>query len=261
MILYFSASGNTYSVAKIIAEAIGDELFDMGAAYREGRFEEPVEQGGTLGFAFPTHAWSTPGLVDEFLRRAKFVTPDGSSFEPGYCFSVETYGSTPGTESLFFAKMLLKYQGIVVDSAFSVKSVQNCVYLFNSPAEDVALQQAAAADEEARKIAARVAEREKGAQATAKPLGSFIAKFTGKEGKPRSVESFNVLADRCIGCGTCAKVCPTNSITMVDGLPVWGGNECTQCLACLHHCPKAASQYGKSTVKRRRWLNPALREK
>ena len=259
MILYFTATGNSLAVAKIIAEATGNRLFDMGAAFREGRFEVPVEQGETLGFAFPTHAWSTPGLVDEFVRRVKFVTPDGSAFVPGYCFSVETYGSTPGTESRFFAQMLQKYQGIAVDSAFSVKRVQNCVYLFTPPAEEEALKRAAAADEEARRIALRVAAHELGAQAAVKPLGSLISKFTGKEGKPRSVKDFFVLTDKCIGCGTCARVCPTNTIRMVGGLPVWEGDGCTQCLACLHRCPQEASQYGKSTAKRRRYLNPVLR--
>lgn len=258
MILYFSATGNSYAVAKIIAEATGDELFDMGAAYREGRFEVPVDQGGTLGFVFPTHRWSTPPLVDEFVRRMQFVTSDGAAFAPDYCFSVETYGAIPGTESRFFAQMLQKYQGIHVDSAFSVNSVENCLYLFNSPEPGEAAKKAAEADESARQIAKRVAAHEVGAQATVKALGAFLAKFTGREGKRRSVKPFHVDAEKCIGCGTCAKVCPTNTIQMVSGLPVWSGTECTECLACLHRCPQDASQYGKSTVGRRRYLNPVM---
>ena len=137
--------------------------------------------------------------------------------------------------------------------------MQNCVSLFNPPAVEEALKRAAAADEEARRIALRVAAHELGAQAAVKPLGSLISKFTGKEGKPRSVKDFFVLTDKCIGCGTCARVCPTNTIRMVGGLPVWEGDGCTQCLACLHRCPQEASQYGKSTAKRRRYLNPVLR--
>lgn len=259
MILYFTATGNSLAVAKVISAATGDKLFDMGAAYREGRFEVPIEQGETLGFAFPTQAWSTPELVDEFVRRVRFVTPDGSKFVPGYCFSVETYGSLPGTESRFFAQMLQKYQGISVDSAFAIKSVQNCVYLFNPPAEQDALQKADVAAAEARRIALRVVAREKGAKTSANPVGALLSKFTGKEGKRRSIKNFYVLTDKCVGCGTCADVCPTNTIRMVNGVPVWEGDACTQCLACLNRCPQGASQYGKSTVKRRRYVNPVLK--
>lgn len=258
MICYFSGTGNTYAVAKAIAEATGDGLFDMGAAYRAGTFEVSVKQGENLGFAFPTHRWSTPPLVDEFVQRMRFVTPDGEPFEPGYCFTVETYGHFPGTESRFFEKLLKKYQGFDVDAAFSVHSVGNCLYLFNTPADEVVERKLEAAGKEAGKIAALVAERHRGDAVSANPLGAALSLGTGHEGKKRSVKVYNVLADKCIGCGTCAAVCPTNTIRMVDGLPVWEGEHCTECLACLHYCPQNASQHGKVTEGRRRYLNPAL---
>ena len=68
-----------------------------------------------------------------------------------------------------------------------------------------------------------------------------------------------MITDKCVGCGTCAEVCPTNTIRMVNGIPIWEGDACTQCLACLNRCPQEASQFGKSTVKRRRYLNPVLK--
>lgn len=61
--------------------------------------------------------------------------------------------------------------------------------------------------------------------------------------------------DDCISCGKYEKVCNSNIITLVKGKPQWSG-ECSQCLACIHHCPKKAIQYGKSTVKKGRYTNP-----
>ena len=64
--------------------------------------------------------------------------------------------------------------------------------------------------------------------------------------------------DRCISCGLCAKVCPLHNITLVgdftdpqssvaQGLrPLWHGN-CTNCMACYHHCPNNAIHFGKAT--------------
>lgn len=260
LILYFTATGNSLAVAKAIAEKTGARLVDMGAAYRAGAFDVEVAQREEIGFVFPTHRWSTPPLVDTFVKRASFITPEGEPYRPSYCFTVETHGHFPGTESSFFAKMLEKYQNIKVDSAFSVKSVGNCLYLFDTPSDDVVARKLADADRMAERIANRVLARRVGFTVTPNPLGAALSLGTGHEGKTRSVKVYNVLADKCVGCGTCASVCPTNTIAMVDGLPVWQGDECTECLACLHRCPEGASQHGKVTEGRKRYLNPVLKQ-
>lgn len=258
MILYFSGTGNTYAVAKAIADKTGEKLLDMGKAYRARNFQVEVEQGSMLGFAFPTHRWSTPPLVDEFVQRMRFVTPDGAPYKPDYCFTVETFGHFPGTESAFFAKMLQKHQGIAVDAAFAVKSVGNCLYLFNTPSDAVVERKLAAADSAAEQVAELVSARHTGDTVSANPLGAALSLGTGHEGKKRSVKVYNVLADKCIGCGTCAEVCPTGTVKLVNGKPVWSGEHCTECLRCLHFCPQSASQHGKVTEGRKRYLNPIL---
>ena len=64
--------------------------------------------------------------------------------------------------------------------------------------------------------------------------------------------------DACNGCGICATVCQARTIA-VKGRPVWG-KACTQCLACIHHCPKRAIEYGKGTVVKGRYLHPDAAE-
>lgn len=41
----------------------------------------------------------------------------------------------------------------------------------------------------------------------------------------------------CIGCGLCSKVCEADAITMVDGLPVFDYDKCTNCRKCVAKCP------------------------
>lgn len=258
MILYFTATGNSLDVARKIAETTGDELFDMGAAFKKGKREVPVKQGENLGIVFPTYRWTTPPLVDRFVRTMHLVTDDGERFVPGYVFTVETYGMLRGTESAYLARELEQAQGLKVDASFSVHSVEDCIYLFNGPDEKSMEQQLQTADTQAKAVLPQIANRKGGARVSANPLGACLAAFTGTRDKKRSVKAFNVLDDKCTGCGTCAAVCPTNTIMIVDKRPTWSGENCTECLACIQRCPQGASQYGKMTLGRRRYLNPEV---
>jgi Fe-S-cluster-containing hydrogenase component 2 len=50
-------------------------------------------------------------------------------------------------------------------------------------------------------------------------------------------------------------VCPVDNIRLEGGLPRWQGH-CEQCLACIHHCPQRAIQYGHWTADKERYRHP-----
>ncbi|MCL2004104.1 MAG: 4Fe-4S binding protein [Oscillospiraceae bacterium] len=42
----------------------------------------------------------------------------------------------------------------------------------------------------------------------------------------------------CIGLGSCARVCPSGAISVVDGVSVADPERCTACMSCIAECPK-----------------------
>ena len=59
----------------------------------------------------------------------------------------------------------------------------------------------------------------------------------------------NVDPDRCNQCGTCVKVCSLGNIRIIEDEVLIGKN-CTDCLACMHWCPKAAIGLRRKNVKK-----------
>ena len=45
--------------------------------------------------------------------------------------------------------------------------------------------------------------------------------------------------ETCDSCGLCEKICPTNSIQIVESKPKWH-KTCEQCMRCVNYCPKKA---------------------
>jgi ferredoxin len=74
---------------------------------------------------------------------------------------------------------------------------------------------------------------------------------------------FRVDADKCVGCGRCQMVCPTGNVRLdSQQRPEWQHNgSCTCCLACYHHCPRHAIDYGRYTPRRGQYYFGHTKEK
>lgn len=257
MIFYFTGTGNSLEVAHIVAQATDDKLIDVGKAYKHKRFNFTLKQGEDLGFVFPAYSWSTPPIIDAFIRRARFADEEGKLFQPTYSYLVLTSSSFVGNTARFFADELIHSHSIKLDASFSIKTVGNCIANY-SPAEgakrDLILKKAQL---QTHGVAQKISDHQKVQEETRHPFGMLMSAITGRDEKPRSTKEFYTLST-CTHCGLCADICPTNTITLIDGKPRWAEMGCTLCFACLHRCPAHAIQYGKNTETRPRYVNPVL---
>ena len=84
MIFYFSATGNSQSVAEQIASALGQRIISIGLAIRNGHYDFDVSGDDYLGFVAPTFAYTLPGAVAMFIDKLKLT-----GYSKQYTFGVE----------------------------------------------------------------------------------------------------------------------------------------------------------------------------
>ena len=126
MIYYFSGTGNSYAVAKKLAEALGEELTDIAEAVKAGNYKHTMLQGERLGFVFPVYAWAPPQTVTDFVKNLELYY----SGDP-YLFAVCTCGSSAG-ETIDLLGKALQENGLTLDSGFSVVMPDSFTVLFDA---------------------------------------------------------------------------------------------------------------------------------
>lgn len=65
-------------------------------------------------------------------------------------------------------------------------------------------------------------------------------------------KEFKVDATRCIKCGKCQRICPTQNIEMCQGTYQFG-DKCAVCLRCYSQCPTSAILIGEGTKNERKY--------
>lgn len=249
MILYFSGTGNSRYFAQRTAEVLGGQLLSMNDRIKAGD-TSPVKTDERLVIVTPTYAWRIPRLVEHWLRRTEFPGAKRAWF-------VMTCGSEIGNAAkynhAFCRDKQLTYMGTA-----QIIMPENYIAMFNAPQAEEARQIVAKAEPDIDRAASAIAAN----QAFPPPRGNLYDRFMSGPVNP-IFYSFCVKAkafaagNACTGCGQCAKLCPTNNITIQNGRPVWGG-DCTHCMACICHCPAEAIEYGKRSVGKPRYHFEAL---
>lgn len=271
MIFYFSGTGNTKWVAKQIADAIGEELLYIPDLIRKGQYEYEWHEGERIGFCFPTHGWQPPGIVREFIRKLRmrgFGNPQlkasefGNSEELPYCWALTTCGDNMGEAMTILNKDLAKNtklnvadsQPLQAETLFSVIMPESyvCLPFMKTDTEEKEAMKIELAKLQLPHIIQMIEERRRGIEelekgATPRLYSYVIGGYFNK--RMITDTKFTIDEDVCIKCGKCAKVCPVDNIKGTP--PAWIHNgRCTCCLACYHHCPVHAINYGKITRKR-----------
>ncbi len=231
IIYCFSGTGNSLRTAMKIAGEIG------GAEIISVRCDPKSVSAGNaavIGFICPVYEWDMPGAMKEFVRMLKINSN-------AYVFMVATYIAIHG-RCFETMESLLAEKGAHLHYGYALRCVASqCTAYPPFPPEKIMLPHM---ERKIKKISKDISAGKSRAYPRMSPItGKLYPKLMSPymEVEHEYDKGFYT-DDRCIGCATCARVCPTRNIVMESGRPVWN-HRCHGCMACVAYCPTKAVQF------------------
>ncbi len=231
--IYLSGSGNTKHIVTLLLNELGNNGI---CAPIESEDAMKALEGDEILIAYPTMFSNIPYLVRDFINS------HGSSWKGKKIFLITTMGLFAGDGTGCAARLLKKYGAEITGGLQIVMpdSIGDCKALKKSKEQNKAIIDKA--DKRIIDAARKMREGnypKEGLSFAAHLAGLFgqrlwfYNKTTGYKDKLR------IDPAKCIGCGICAKNCPTQNIKIEDGKAV-SSDKCTMCYRCVNHCPKQA---------------------
>lgn len=250
MIFYFSGTGNTKWAANELAQQTGDRLLFIPDELK-GDCCYTLEPNERIGFCFPVHGWQPPAIVKSFVKRLEIKSCGPEHF----CFALCTCGDNTG-DAMKILDRLLRPKGLQLQSAYSLIMPETyvCLPFMHTDTREREDRKIAQATLNLAIITEEIKERRKGNFRVGKGPAPLLYSYIIGEFFNRWMitdKPFKVSLEKCSGCGRCAHVCPTQNISLDSHKhPMYKHRLCTCCLACYHHCPLHAINYGPLTKKR-----------
>lgn len=252
---YFSPTGNTEQLAKAMAGAVAAEAAAVPVEYLD--FTLPDARAGQYSFAaddlliigLPVYAGRLPNKILPFVQEnlkgddtpsVAFVCYGNRAFDDGLSelvYEQKNTGFRPVAAAAFatqhaFASALAAGRPNAADLE-EAKAFARDVWAKIARVEDVDVAAEGARDEA---LGWNYAELQVEGNT---PPGPYY-RPKRMDGEPAVFLKAKPLTDaeKCVGCGTCARVCSMGSIDPSDVAHVPG--ICIKCQACVTHCPMGA---------------------
>ena len=261
-IYWFSGSGNTLFIAKVIAEYLKENGFEINLKQIENTNPSTVDLNRTLGLAIPVAEQGTYPFIWDFInnlpsfKKSDFGEdrPQPVSTKPDV-FMVDTLmlysGGIKGP-----VNKILKKKGFNILGAKEIIMPNNLMKIKSQPDKDKLKM------EKGKLSAENYAKDLMKGQAVWKdiPLYSDImASFSKKDSTWnvfRNIFPLKVDNNKCTRCRLCERICPTGawSFNKEKNEMEWAKADCIYCLRCFSYCPVEAISYGKKKYIRHKPL-------
>lgn len=246
-IYYFTGTGNSLQISNDLSAEIGECTIHKIAEYSGEKIAV-----NTLGIIFPVYNWGLPLIISDFLRKLDIS-------DDTYIYAVANFGGLPG-KALDQCKDILKEYGLKLSAGFLINMPGNYILGYGAKSKGV---QGKLFAKEGKKIiyisdcvkSKKECRIEKSNTIIDRVCSNYFYKHINEF---HEADQYYIVDNNCTGCALCAKRCPVNNITMVDGKPNWN-HHCELCVACIQSCPKKAIDYKGVIRKRKQYLNPNVK--
>ncbi len=246
LILYFSAVGNTKSVAKLVhkqAKSVGNcEIYSLD----EMPDSFDINNYSAIIIGFPTYHSQPAKPMVNFI---KSINPNKKI--PAFIYT--TCGLCSENSLRSFAKICLKNKIIPIHHASYRCSATDGIlfapfvkFLF-TPEKNIRVK----IEKDFEKFNIKLKSHSKVDVPRIKwytPI-NYPNKMIGKN----ITLSIYLNKDKCTMCGMCKKNCPAKTISIDSGYPIINKDMCLNCYRCIHHCPSMALSLYKNKSVTKVW--------
>lgn len=253
-IFYFSATGNSLSLTRKIANELGNcKIVPIAKAVCNDFVEVTTAR---VGIVFPVYAWGMPRIVEEFAGKLLFKTKP-------YIFGIATCVAIQGN-TLKDLRKALRLKGVDLNAGFAVRAGRSSLMQLNrldkiiiklNRHEKRAETGEVRLPELVNTIEKLSGHRPETSSWSAGLFGSLLHGVAVKTFK--TIDTSFVVEDSCNGCGNCARLCPRSNIVLNNNRPVFMHN-CELCHACIQWCPNFAIKHPDFDNTLRQYHNPAI---
>ena len=231
--IYLSGSGNTKHIVTLLLNEIGNA--GICAPIESDDVKKALE-GDEIIIAYPTMFSNIPYLVRDFINCNEAV------WKGKKIFLITTMGLFAGDGTGCAARLLKKYGAEITGGLQIVMpdSIGDCKALKKSKEQNKAV--IVKADQRIIEAARKMREGnypKEGLSFAAHLAGLFGQRLWFYNKTTGYTDKVKIDPAKCIGCGICARNCPTRNIKIEDGKAV-ASSKCTMCYRCINHCPKQA---------------------